>query len=261
MTQVRRSEPTFFGTGLVLHKTCVTSVPSPSYRPRRVVAWKLRDGGLVSLDPPVSPVSSTRALETIELVPFGTQMLRVTNFPVLGEPQNYARAWRDRFADGNIDEWLIYRGGFLQDERLHLVKGAKAIVGTIHFKDLRCSARLRVGQTGDAGIIFRVNEPSIGVDHYKGYYVGIDPSANSVVLGKADNRWIPLARQSAPISANADHQLRIEAQGSEIRVWLNLNAEPLISIRDDSFKKGVIGVRSFANTAAFAQLNADEITV
>lgn len=121
-------------------------------------------------------------------------------------------------------------------------------------------ASLRVGDAGDAGIIFRVTEPSIGIDHYKGYYVGIEPSVKSVVIGKSDNRWIPIAWQSAPVFADKDHHLRVEAKGSEIRVWLDHSAEPLISIHDESFTEGVIGVRSFANAVAFGHLNVDEIT-
>ena len=233
--------------------------PSLKVKARKIDTWKLRDDGLIPLDPPVSPVKSEQPTETINLVPFGSQMLRIANFPVLGEPQHSAHQWHDGFQDGKSDDLLIYRGGFLRDGRLHLVKGAKAIVGTIHFKNLRCSARLRVGETGDAGIIFRVSEPSIGVDHYKGYYVGIEPAAKSVVIGKADNRWIPIARKAAPISADTDHQLRVEVRESEIRVWLDHNAEPLINIRDESFGEGVIGVRSFANTAAFAELDAGEL--
>jgi hypothetical protein len=226
---------------------------------KKIVDWKLRADGLVSLDPPVSPVRSEAGLETIELVPFGSQMLRITDFPVLGEPQAPPRQWHDRFADGVVDDWLIYRGGFLRDQQLHLAKGAKAVVGGVEFSDVRFQASVQVGNTGDAGIIFRVTEPSIGIDHYKGYYVGIDAAAQSVIVGKADNRWIPVGREPAPISAGKPHRLKVQCQGATIKVWLDQHANPILEIHEPTFSSGMIGVRSFAPQATFARISAESI--
>jgi hypothetical protein len=235
------------------------ATPTIKLSARRLDDWNLRHDGLVALDPPVSPVESHAPLETIELVPFGSQMLRVTDFPVLGAPAQSPRNWNDRFAEGNIDDWLIYRGGFLTDAALQLVKGAKAVVSAVQLADLRLSATLQVGNTGDAGVIFRVTEPSIGVDHYKGYYVGISAAAQGVIIGKADNRWIEIARKSAAISASKTHNLRVEAQGQQVQVWLDEGEAALVEINDASHTKGTIGVRSFSNKAVFSRMRAEEL--
>ena len=71
---------------------------------QRLDSWKLRDDGLVPLDPPFSPVSSDAPVETIELAPFGSQMLRITDFPVIGEPTVPHRQWTDKFASGVVDD-------------------------------------------------------------------------------------------------------------------------------------------------------------
>lgn len=221
---------------------------------KKLDGWKARFDGLVALDPPMSPIHTEAPSETIELVPFGTQMLRVTDFPILGKPVEPLREWRDHFAAGNLDEWLIYRGGFLRDGRLRLVKGAKAVVAAVQLADMRFDAALEVGNAGDAGVIFRVSEPSIGVDHYKGYYVGIDAGARAVIVGKADNRWIPIERKTAEVSAGKSHQLRIDARGSQLRIWLDNNEVANIAIDEPRNARGMIGVRSFSNRAVFSRL-------
>ncbi|MFO0788466.1 MAG: glycoside hydrolase family 127 protein [Pirellulales bacterium] len=233
--------------------------PVLKVKAKRVEAWRLRDDGLVPLEPPLSPVASSAQVATIELVPFGSQMLRVTSFPVLGTPASPAQAWRDDLASGTLDEWLIYRGGYLQDGQLKLVKGAKALVAAAHFHDLSFEAVVTVAGQGDAGVMFRVSEPSIGIDGYKGYYVGINPAARAIVLGKANNRWIELTRQPAAVATSTAHRLRVEARGPNIRVWLGDATTPVLQLRDDSFAEGSIGVRSYATQAAFAQMTAREI--
>jgi hypothetical protein len=235
------------------------ATPTITVLAKRVDGWRLRHDGLVAHDPPLSPLESNVPLEKIKLVPFGSQMLRITDFPVLGEPAKPLTEWNDRFAAGKIDDWLIYRGGYLSDSALRLVKGAKAVVNAVQLTDLRLNATLQVGDTGDAGIIFRVTEPSIGVDHYRGYYVGIDAAARAVIIGKADNRWTEITRKSAPILASQPHTLRVEARGDKLQVWLDDNETALLTINDASHTSGTVGVRSYANRAAFSRVHVEAL--
>ncbi|RYG59136.1 hypothetical protein EON80_26075, partial [bacterium] len=65
---------------------------------RRVEAWKMRADNRLSLEPPVSPVAANGPLETLELVPFGSQMLRVSEFPLLGTPAPAPKTWSEDFS-------------------------------------------------------------------------------------------------------------------------------------------------------------------
>jgi hypothetical protein len=186
-------------------------------------------------------------------------MLRVTDFPFVGTPVEPPREWHGRFTDGQLDEWLIYRGGYLRDQQLHLVKGAKAVVSALRMADLRFDATIEVGETGDAGVIFRVSELSIGFDHYKGYYVGIDAAAQAVLIGKTDNRWIQIARQSAPISAGKPYHIRISARERQLQVWVDRNEVARIEIDDSPNREGMIGVRSFSSKVVFSSLRATSV--
>lgn len=241
-------------------------------RARRLDSWQLAKSGLMALDPPVSPVASDRPEESIELVPYGAGMLRVTSFPVIGEPHPAPESFTDHFAAGDFVGWIPYGGGwFVRDGALHTASnasshgfgftGVKAVATGTHFADLVYDATVRVNDSGDAGVIFRASEPSIGADAYRGYYAGISAEKQQVILGRADNGWTPLKTVPFAIKADQDHRLRIEAEGSSLRVFVDDPENPLIEIEDSTFKEGAIGVRRYTthpekNAARFSAIKA-----
>ncbi|MBX3435269.1 MAG: glycoside hydrolase family 127 protein [Pirellulales bacterium] len=228
-------------------------------RAKRVPEWQSRPDGLLSLDPPASPVASDQPTETIELAPFGSQMLRVTNFPVLGTPSPPPRQWSTDFENGDGEAWIVYRGGVVRKNRLHLPLGAKALATNTDFADVALQAIVGVGTEGDAGLVFRVTEPSLGFDDYKGYYAGIDAHHGVVLVGKSDYSWTPLARGPFNVAADRDYLLKVVVIGSRIELWIDDAPEPVLTCRDDSFTHGMAGVRSYANRASFRTLRAVEI--
>ena len=223
---------------------------------RQVSHWKMRYDGNLSLDPPLSPVASNLPVQTLELVPFGSQMLRISDFPVLGAPRAIATTWSEDFAGDYSKRWVAYRGSWVRDGQLHLPFSAKAIAPRAVFADFVFEGEVFVGESGDAGLIFRVSDASIGPDHYLGYYVGLNAEANLVVFGKSDNTWLPIASQGKAIESGRAHRVRIEARGPQIRVWVDDMTTPLIEARDETFASGTLGVRSYSKKAAFAKLSA-----
>lgn len=227
--------------------------------------WTLIRNGGVAFDPPVSPVASSSPTQTVTLVPFGAQMLRVSNFPVIGTPQPTATRFRDDFADGHFDNWVTYGGGWL------VQKGAfgpspdapssKAVATKTRFRDFTYDADVTVSSTGDAGLIFRVTKASIGADDYNGYYVGLSAEKGNVVLGKADGKWSPLKEAPLAITANRPTPVRIEAKGATIRVFVKNMAKPLLEVTDSSFGEGAIGVRQYGTKSEQAQSAFSRITV
>jgi hypothetical protein len=48
---------------------------------RKILDWGIKNNS--ADDPPVSPVISTEPLESLQLVPYGSARLRISEFPVL----------------------------------------------------------------------------------------------------------------------------------------------------------------------------------
>ena len=68
---------------------------------------------------------------------------------------------------------------------------------------------------GDAGVLFRVSNPHIGVDSYDGYYVGIRASDQHLFFGRADEEWHQLltAPMAEPLTDGAWYTLQVSTQG------------------------------------------------
>lgn len=68
---------------------------------------------------------------------------------------------------------------------------------------------------GDAGVLFRVSNPHIGVDSYDGYYTGIRASDHHLVFGRVDQEWHQLltAPMAAPLVDGGWYTLQVSAQG------------------------------------------------
>ncbi|RYG70342.1 DUF1080 domain-containing protein, partial [bacterium] len=226
---------------------------------RPLESWKLRTDGRNALDPPVSPVASNGVLQTLELVPFGSQMLRVTDFPVLGVPPAPVTAWKEDFSGDYSQRWVAYKGSWMRDGRLNLPRQAKAVAPRARFSNLTYDADVLVGEKGDAGILFRTTDPTVGTDGYIGYYVGISAELNEVVLGKSNNGWSRLARASKILEAGRWHHVRVEAKGAQIKIWVDDMTTPVLEATDASFAYGALGVRSYADKASFGTLSAQKI--
>ncbi len=112
------------------------------------------------------------------------------------------------------------------------------------FSDLTYEAEVTAGDKGDAGLIFRVKDPGIGPDAYKGYFVGLRPATKQIFIGKADGGWHEIAFAEAGIEANRAYKIKIAAKGPKIDIFLDGATKPVISVKDESFKTGAIGVRA-----------------
>ena len=241
-------------------------------RARRLPGWTLAWNGQAAFDPPVSPVATDADAETVTLVPFGSQMLRVTNLPFVGEPRPAAREFRDSFAQGHFVGWVPYGGGwFVRAGALHAASnagssgsglaGVKAVATGAQFADLTCEATVAVGSQGNAGLIFRVTNAAIGPDAYKGYYVGLSAERGEVELGKADNHWTSLGVARRPFTAHTPYRMRVEARGPRLRVFVEDMDRPILEATDGTFAVGAVGVRHFNTQPARTHAAFSKITV
>jgi hypothetical protein len=93
----------------------------------------------------------------------------------------------------------------------------------------------------------------LGTDFFRGYFVGFNGSA--VVLGKHSFNWKTLARKEFRFEPNQKIDLRIEARGGEIVVFVD-GAEALRCVDEAPFVSGRVGVR-----ACDAALKVDRLSV
>lgn len=160
----------------------------------------------------------------------------------------------DNFNDGNMIGWKEYDGHW--DPTSNSLKvifsfGGKVLLNT-NFTDFIYDGDVRIDYKngGDAGLLFRVSNPAIGTDAYRGYYAGIS-SIGSVVLGRVNNGWTELKRAPADIAIRTSHHVRIIAKGDEISVYVDDMNTPKIKVNDGTFKSGMNGVRVYTTDATF----------
>lgn len=232
---------------------------------RKVAGWTMAYDQQRALEVPPSPVASEAPLETITLVPFGAQMLRVTDFPFVGAARPVGEAFRDDFPDSHFDNWITYGGGWMIDEHgfgpSPDATSSLAVATLTDFRDFEYEAHVTLGEAGDAGLVFRVKDPSIGPDNYQGYYLGLSATDNRVQLGKAGGKWNPLKVAARPLQAGRAYHVRIAAQGAQIRVWIDNMAQPVLEVADDTYQEGAIGVRQYGGDENKSQARFARISV
>ena len=221
---------------------------------KKIPEWGYIHGNLFACDPPYGPVESTQATEEVTLIPFGAERIRLTCIPLIGTPVLTTDRFQDDFNDSsNLTGWVHYNGSFMVDNRELLAtniegnyKGSKSVQTSTHFSDLVYDFKIKIGDRGDGGVIFRADHKlSFGDDDYNGYYAGINAERGVVVLGKSDGSWTSLQEVPMNIAANNWHQVRVEAKGANIKVYVNDMNTPKITVTDTSFTSGMVGVRCY----------------
>jgi hypothetical protein len=109
-----------------------------------------------------------------------------------------------------------------------------------------------MGQGGNAGIEFRINDVKGINNQFRGYLAAMDINNNGearVFLGKHDFDWKGIKVVKANINKSRTQNLRVMAIGSNIKVFLN--DKLMIDVNDSSFVDGYIGYSLFNSTAIF----------
>lgn len=110
---------------------------------------------------------------------------------------------------------------------------------------------------GDAGLVIRASDPEQGVDSYQGYYAGIRPDQQTVILGRASYDWHQLAsaRLATPVSVGTWYRIVLAAQACRLTVTVTPeNGGPVTRLDHDDpqcLSKGAVGLRSFYAQASW----------
>ncbi|MCA2212060.1 glycoside hydrolase family 43 protein [Jidongwangia harbinensis] len=160
---------------------------------------------------------------------------------------------QDDFADGNALGWKTYGGSWsVTGGRYQTTSsyGGKALLDT-NFTDFVQDTTVSISSgRGDAGVTFRVSQPAVGADSYRGYYAGVHASGR-VLLGRAANSWTPLASVPMTVTPGTRYHLRVEAAGPSIKVYVGDMSTPKISVTDPTYPTGANGVRVYDSAATF----------
>ncbi|MDP6634336.1 MAG: DUF1080 domain-containing protein [Phycisphaerae bacterium] len=202
--------------------------------------------------PDATPVSFAESEACLKYVTGKCNALFYDNFQ--DNPQTASRAGWKTFGSGGV------KGSGV----LKVASGSKKIAGDPAWKDYVLEGVVMLkGQTGNAGLVFRVNKPGDHSDQMQGYYVGFD--TKKLYLGKMNNNWKPLAefdlsKLDCKVAPGVWNQIRVAVKGNRIRVWFNRmhpSSDPKKGLRIDVTDKaspvlsGAIGVRAHGMDAWF----------
>lgn len=172
----------------------------------------------------------------------------------IGPPPVQPMIIEDFAGDKLSPSWTTYGGSFTVSDRSLVAGksyGGKAVLN-VTASDFEPDVFVRLAdKSGDAGLIFRVNDAAVGGDSLRGYYVGITGSSRRVLLGKIDYAWKQIGEARLDGRASGSYALGVRADGKSISV--SVDDEVKIKADDDSFVGGgAVGVRVYDTGAAFS---------
>ncbi|WP_316846807.1 beta-L-arabinofuranosidase domain-containing protein [Pedobacter psychrodurus] len=222
---------------------------------KKISTWGLDYNNTAAFDVPFSPAFSDQPAEEVTLVPYGSESLRLSILPVIGNPKFIDKNYQETFGANNAKGLVIYGGGwFYRNGAVHSSsnedgrsgEGTKIIATGTKFADLMFSADIAVNTPGNGGLLFRIKDPAIGANAYKGYYLGLNPSTETIEFGKANGKvWTVIAAARYPLELKKNYKLEIKAVGNTFEVLIDGNKEPVLIAQDGDYSEGSIGLRAY----------------
>jgi hypothetical protein len=166
-------------------------------------------------------------------------------------------------AEANTVTWSTYGGdwtGAGTEFSVSYGQGSPAeqrqiAINTSMFTDVSIEAEISNITGGNAGFLFRVNNPQTegyGSDKQNGYYVGIDPTGTQLSLGKTNiSSYSPIIAVTPELQGQA-HHLKVVMIGDSIKVFFNGKLE--IDVIDNTYTVGMVGLRTYATAATYSNL-------
>jgi mono/diheme cytochrome c family protein len=145
--------------------------------------------------------------------------------------------------------WTTYGGTWkLRDDggaEVQPSPGAKIIHDDVKFGDGTVEAQIMLGPGGgDTGLLLRVDQPAEGTDALLAYNINL--RKDSVRLGKHENSWQALATAPLALEENKWHDLKIELDVGDIKIYVNGAKEPQIHFTDPKpLPQGRVGFRTY----------------
>ena len=190
-----------------------------------------------------------------------------------GKLQPVALPYHDAFARHQAREWTPM-GGFwrLQDGAVingSDASGSKLLLGSPAWSNYQITTTMRLlAHGGDVGVILRVSDAAVGVNAYRGYYVGLRSNDASLVMGRADYSWLEArpVPMGEPVPTERWYRLHVVAFGCTIAAEaldLETGVHRYAAMQDDPHScitSGRAGLRSTDTGSAWKQVSITKAT-
>ena len=104
----------------------------------------------------------------------------------------------------------------------------------------------------DAGILFRATGNALGHDAQRGYFAGLIPETNLLILGRTDGEdWHELAREKTSIDTKATQTVTVSVKGPQITLT---HGPAKLTHTDTTYAAGHLGLRVVNTHALFTNL-------
>jgi xylan 1,4-beta-xylosidase len=153
---------------------------------------------------------------------------------------------------------FYHTGKLLEAEERSIAKFGeygKELWGEDSWCDYQITAKLRIdlqSDAGQAGILFRVTEPSeggegndpiLGKNFFKGYSIGF--SKTQLILSKHSYDELVLSEKEWSLNDEMTHQIMIRVMNDTFQVFMDGSCDPIIEYHDEvPYTHGKVGVRT-----------------
>ena len=186
--------------------------------------------------------------------------------PVLGQEAG-SMIYADPLADVDQSRWQTFGGQIGSSSgamRLSGQRGPRAMLTDVQIDDFELQVEIKPEGNAQAGVVFRVADSKVGVNAYRGYYVGLHAGAHRVMWGVSNPGWLALADGNRTIQDSKWYRLRVRVVDDNVKCFVNetpmdvpivQKSLPVFDGVDQTYEKGGIGFRVLGTAAEFRNLN------
>jgi cytochrome c553/cell division septum initiation protein DivIVA len=166
----------------------------------------------------------------------------------------------ERYLVGPRHGWSYNRGDWTADyegiRSVDRLRGPFALWTGATFSNAVIEARLTLSRASEfASILLRAKATN---ELQSGYEVALDARQQKVIVRQHGSTTKVVAEAAAGIRTGHEHRVRIDINGTALRVWLDAGAEPVLRAELESAPgEGYAGVRAWGAAVALDQLSIE----
>ncbi len=118
---------------------------------------------------------------------------------------------------------------------------------------VRAKVNVQNGAAGaHAGLLFRTSAYAAGPNAMKGYYLGLDPAGDRVILARVNQGFTIIKTAAMAIEPNRDYTVKVRAAGNRFDVYVSNMNVPVFTHYDSNFTHGTLGLCAYNTPARFS---------